>query len=171
MKIKVEFTQKEKVAMMMATETTDCIDEHELYKGKFGSIDYDPNGSITMDLNENMVLGFSSIIGKTVSLVKSIAVFCEDFINEWFDEIEYTSPSKLVYDNFVELFNKISPSSDSFYEDFEEITMVYNSLSGRFKERASRYYETVLKMKSDRESLHNLNEVELRELFKRNKED
>lgn len=88
MKIKIEFTQEEKVAIADAVECPLVDDKKEGCKGKFGTVIYDPKGSIEFDIKSSFILAYVTIIKSAVLLIKSFMVTFEHFTKEWLEDIE-----------------------------------------------------------------------------------
>lgn len=81
MKIKIEFTKKEKEAI---ADTFDCSLENDHAKGskgKFGTAIYDPDGEIFINLKADFILS-------AVKLIKSFISPYLEFAKEWLDNIE-----------------------------------------------------------------------------------
>lgn len=83
MKIRVEFTQKEKEVIANAVGSSLKDDNKERLEGDFGTVFYDPKGYLELNLNTGVIEDLSGIIGNLVGLVKS-------FIGKWFNDVNYT---------------------------------------------------------------------------------
>ena len=89
MKIRIEFTKEEKVAIMNATDTQlQDNDNPVTVTGKFGSVDYDPSGSIEYNLKSDFIMSIASIIDTFISLIKSLLNYFNIFEKMWFSDIK-----------------------------------------------------------------------------------
>lgn len=96
MKIKIEFTKKEKGAI---ADTFDCSLENDHVKGskgKFGTAIYDPDGEIMINLKTDFILS-------AIKLIKSFILPYLAFVKEWCNIEEIDSRQIKTYKDLKEL--------------------------------------------------------------------
>lgn len=89
MKIRIEFTNKEKVAMMLATSNSADYDEY--CEGNFGKAEYSSEkNTVDINLKEEFTVATATVIGKVIDLIKPLVKLFDDYSNEWFSNTKGT---------------------------------------------------------------------------------
>lgn len=109
MKIKIEFTQEEKMIIANAVANEQIILENkEVAKGKFGDATYDPSGYIEINITTKFIAAFGGLVSSIYNMIKSMFFMYESFIETWFDTEtkEYDKDGNEIKNNTDEIKNK-----------------------------------------------------------------
>lgn len=90
MKLRIEFSQREKEALINSCKIGPEMDieiPHLKAKGKFGVLEIS-NNTYEVNLVEDFMVQYSNIIGKAVDMLKTLLELYMNLISEWFDDAE-----------------------------------------------------------------------------------
>ena len=94
MKIRIEFTTTEKVAIMNACDVHDN-DYTVKSEGNFGKAEYNAEENLLQfDFKENFTIATANLIGTCVNMIKSLINTCKIFESSWLTDIKTERPDK-----------------------------------------------------------------------------
>ena len=142
MKIRVEFNEVEKQAIMAATECNNNSDVDEKVKGGFGIFEYNSKENyIDIKLAENFILDTATFINRYIEIIKSFINLSNDFISKWFklEDEKFEDESNIhilnLYKEKFEEVNRTSINDESYKDLINELLDLYNKLDDESRER------------------------------------
>lgn len=112
MKIRIDFSTTEKIAIMNACDIHD--DNTVKSEGNFGKGEYNAEENfIELDLKENFIIATANLIGTCVNMLKSLFNTCKIYESSWLKDIKTESNKKESEDCYDKDENK---SKKDLYE-------------------------------------------------------